>query len=127
MTLKDDLIADAFGRNWTAMTDEEVATDMNIKNRTRIRASMSGDEIFQQTDKTEFSALTSDMKQLWVSFCARDVIDPGAAANVDFVRFIFGSGATFNALKAARTETISLGVELGYGRVRTGHVQEARR
>jgi len=102
------------------------AAELNEVNRTRNKASLTGNELFTSTDPAEFTALTDPAKQMWVSWCNTER-DPTNANNVSFVVFIFGSGsATMTALAALRTESISRAVELGLGRVRAGHVQQAR-
>ena len=128
MSLKDELINDPLVRGYAAMTDEEAAADLNTVYRTRNRTSMTGDELFQQTDSEEWSGLTEAKQSQWLAFCGRDSIDPFASANVALVQDIFGFGAgTLIALNAARLESISRADELGLGEVKIGHVQEARR
>jgi len=88
---------------------------------------MTGDELFQQTDPTEFAGLTDVNKQLWVSFTSRAAIDPFAANNVSFVTSIFGGGSdTITALAAARQESISRATELGLSVIEAKHVRWAR-
>lgn len=110
-----------------SLTNQEVANTMNVKDVTRIKATMTGDELFQQTDGAQFLALTDSNKQMWVAFCGRSSIDPRSTANIDFVKFIFGaSGATVIALNVARNEIISKAVSLGLGIVTEGDVLDAR-
>ena len=124
--LSDEIANDPLGRGYAGMTNQEAADSLNAVNRTRIRASMSGDEVFQATDAAEFGALTDAKRALWLSFCARAAIDPGAAANVAFVKFIFGAGsATVSALATRRTEVVSRAIELGI-RSTAGLVEDAR-
>lgn len=125
--LKTELTDDPLVRGYSAMTDEAAADSLNTADRTVGKSSMSGDELFQQTDSTEFTGLTAGKQQMWVSFCARDSVDPHAAANVTFVQFIFGAGDTLTALSAARDTTVSRASELGIGEAKVGHIQEARR
>lgn len=126
--LRAELTADPLARNYASMTPAQAAASLNQGNRTRIRRVMSGDEVFQQTNATEWGDLTDAKRQMWVSFCSRQNIDPAAAANVAFVQFIFGTNsATVTALGAARQESISRATELGLERVEPGHVMEVRR
>lgn len=107
--------------------DAIAAQEINVVNRTRNRAQMMGDEIFAATDGAQFDALTADQKQLWVSFCGRDIMDPFGSANIAFVVGLFGPGtATPVALIAARQEAVSRAAEIGLGRVLTGTVTQAR-
>ena len=125
--LSDELTTDPLGRGYGGMTDGEAAVDLNLLYRSKIAEQMSGDEIFQQTDPPEFSSLQQHKQDLWLAFCARDVIDPGATANEELVKWIFGAGSvTVASLVATRSLSISRGDELGLGHVKHGHVQQAR-
>lgn len=128
--LRAELTTDPLARGYAGLTADQAAASLNTVNRSRVRSNMSGDEVFQQTVAAEFAALTtaSGKQPMWVSFCARADINPGAAANVAFVQFIFGPGsATVAALNAARQEAISRAMEIGLQRVEPGHILEARR
>ena len=112
---------------YAGMTDAEAAASLNTLDIDRVRASMSGDEVFCQTDPGEFAGLTDAKKSLWLAFCARDSINPKDGANIEFVKWIFGDeSTTVSRLSTARMETISLATELGLGFVYPGHVQTAR-
>ena len=133
--LTTELTTDPLSRGYSGMTAEEAAADLNTVYRTRPRDQLSGDEIFQATDATEFAALDDgsqsnvarDLKTMWVSFCGRDQVDPFGSANVAFVQWIFGSGsATIANLNTIRNEPVSRAVELGLGPVKTGDVEIAR-
>ncbi len=132
--LADELVNDPLVRGYLGMTDEEAAADLNTSYRSRNRTSMSGDEIAQQADPTEFNALddgsttnTADVKSHWLALCGRETIDPFANANVQLVIAIFGGGSTsVSNLNAARVESITRAVELGITFVKAGHVNVAR-
>ena len=132
--LKDELAIDPLTRGYSTMTDEEAADDLNTSYRSRNRTSMSGDEIAQQADPTEFNALddgsqnnTADIQGHWLALCGRETIDPFATANVELVKAIFGTGSTTVVnLQAARIENITRAQELGIVFVKTGHVNVAR-
>jgi hypothetical protein len=103
------------------------AAELNAVNRTTNKTSMSGDEVFSVTDNTEFQALSAGDKNLWLSFCGRDTINPFGASNVAFVTSLFGGGSdTLTALAATRKNDVSRAVELGLGIVRPGNIEEAR-
>lgn len=104
------------------------AGQINAVNRTRVKPSLSGNDLFTATDGLEFGELTNEKKQMWVSWCNTDR-DPADAANVAFVNFIFGNGsATLANLAAIRTEAVSHANELEpyLGLVYPGHVENAR-
>lgn len=147
-TLKDELANDELGWGYNVpgifnpgpgpMTDQEVADVLNTVHpapdtRTRNRTSMTGDEIAQAADPTEFNGLddgsvnnTPDAKGHWLALCGRETIDPFATANVQLVISIFGNpSVTLTNLNAARVESITRAQELGV-RVGPGLVAEAR-
>ena len=143
-TLKDELTIDPLVRGYNGpgaanpgpgpMSDQEATDDLNTSYRTRNRTSMSGDEIAQAADPTEFNALddgsqnnTADVKSHWLALCGRTTIDPFATANVELVISIFGSGSTtVSNLNAGRVESITRAVELGLGSVKSRDVGYAR-
>ena len=127
VALKAELLA---GHPDTGAYDADAATaatQLNAVNRTRNLTSLTGDVMFGATDDTEFAGLTDLKKQLWVSFCGRDSIDPFGSANVAFVTWIFGGGSgTITTLATLRKEDLSRAAELGFGFIYPGHVQDAR-
>ncbi len=133
LSLADELTIDELGRGYSSLSDEEAADDLNTSYRTRNRTSMTGDEVCQATDATEFAWIGSghgnsgDDQGHLLSFCGRDSINPFASANVQFVTEIFAAGSTTLANRqAARVESITRATELGFGIVKVGHVQVAR-
>ena len=125
--LHDELVNDPLARGYAGMTDEQAAADLNTVYRTRNRSSMSGDEVYNATDPTEFSGLADVPKQLWMAFCGRTGIDPFATANVETAIQIFGNTSqTVTNLQALRVEDVSRAVELGLGEVKVGHIEQAR-
>jgi len=124
--LWSELSNDPLGRGYAEMTDAEAAADLNTEYRTRHKTTLTSDEMFTQTDATEFGNLSDHKQDLWVGFCGHD-IDPWGATNVDFVKWIFGDGSTtVSNLADARTEDISRAAELGLGTVKGTHVAVAR-
>ncbi len=118
--LRTELLSDPLGRDYVSMTDQEAADDLNTSYRTRNLTSMTGDELFQQTNPSEFVALatgsgnTADQRNHWLAFCARDGIDPFATANEQFVIALFGGASlTVASLQTARVESITRAQELG--------------
>lgn len=131
--LRSELMNDPLARGYAGMTADQVAADLHTAYRTRNRGALSGDEIFQQTDPTEFSALndgsgnTADVKGQWMSFCSRASVDPWAVANEQYVVQVFGgASATVANLGNARVDNISRAQELGLGSVSGTDVKLAR-
>jgi len=102
------------------------AVQLNEVNRTKNRASVSGDEMFSATDSVEFAGLSAENRLLWVSFCGRSRIDPFSEANVGFVVWIFGNNDTTAALNVLRRRDVSRAEELGFRRTTPGAVEYAR-
>lgn len=119
---------DPLGRGYAGMTNAEVAARGAVVDRTRPRTSVTGDETFGCTVAAEFAAMTDAKRQLWLAFCARDVINPNSAANGEFVKWLFGvSSETLAALVAVKSEPVSRWDELGLSAVGSGHIDSARR
>lgn len=125
--IQNEITNDPLTRSYSGMTDQQVADDLNTVYRTRVRSSMSGDDVFQATDTTDWTGLTADQQNLWMSFCGRSAIDPAGASNVALVENLFGNPSTTRTnLLNIRTENISRAVELGLGTVTEGDIWDAR-
>lgn len=113
----------------TYSIDNIIATqEMNTRNITIIRDNMTGSEVMDATDPTEYNSLTAAQKDQWLALCAVDNIDPGTGKlGVAIVTDIFPPGSiTLNNLQLARQRTISRAEQLGLGLVRVGDVEVAR-
>ena len=110
-----------------SVDDQTAREELNAENVTRIRATMTGSEIWDTTDYDEFAALTEIQRDEWLAFCAIDDHDPKAGGLAQqFVVSIFGAGDTLSALAATRNEDVSQATILGVGNVSLGDVQNAR-
>jgi len=111
-----------------AMTDRQIHASLRAPTRNLRRSPLSGDQVFGVTDAAEFGLLSAHKQSLWLSFCARSEIDPFSAANVAFVQFIFGGGATVTALNDLRTvqNGQTRARELGLGDLRLGEIMTWR-
>lgn len=127
--LYTELSTDPLSRGYASMSALEAANDLNTVYRTRQLTTMSGAQIYEQVDITEFGNLTDVQRQeVW------DIVHLGEAINVAAgskarTRFIalFGAGSdTITALAAELTEDISRAAELGLGIVTQGDVEAAR-
>lgn len=125
--LKNELVNDPLARGYAALSDADAAAALNAVNRSVNVYTLTGDDVFGATDAGEFDALTDNARLMWLSFCARQEIDPFAQANLNFVTSIFGAGSiTLTALGAIRTKTISRAEELGLGTVEEFDITEVR-
>lgn len=126
VALQTELTVDPLTRGYAALSHEDAALDLNTVYRTRNRTSMTGSEIWENTDNTEFAALTDAKKSQWISFCGIASVDPFGPASA-FVIYIFGGGsATVTTLASARVETVSRAVELLGAEVLVGDIEYAR-
>jgi len=126
--LVPELRDDPLNRGYAAMTDQQRYDSLfGTIDRPQNVTSLSGNQIFQQTNGTEFVNLTEHKQLLWVSFCSAGDIDPWDANNVAFVEWIFGaSSQTVQNLAAIRTTLVSRAVELGLTQVQLGNLVSAR-
>lgn len=96
-------------------------------NRTVVRESMSGSELFDATDVAEYVLLSDAQKQLWISFTSRDSVNPEIGGKAQqLVQSIFPpAGNTVQALANARLQTVSRAAELGLPAVNANDVLES--
>lgn len=126
VVLADEIAADPLERGYATMTDMEVAVDMDIQYRQRDRVSMTASEVFQAIDLSELSALSDATYRKVLDILHMGVLKP-FGKEADLFGSIFGAGsATITTLAALRKVAISRGVEIGWGRVKEGHIQMAR-
>lgn len=100
--LSDELTNDPLGR-YSGLNNQAIVDSLNAKNRDLPKQSLTGDEVFSVTDETEYGGLSIEDKGLWLSFTARNIINPFNSANIEFVTSIFGAGNTVAALDNLRT------------------------
>ena len=124
--LSDELANDPNVAGYSTMTDIEAATTLNLPGISINRTTMSGSELLDNTDSTEYSSLTNVKRDQWLSLCGVDSIDPFGSV-VQIVVNIWGGGSqTITNLQAARVELISRTQEIGIGLVNEGDVNMAR-
>ncbi len=106
--------------------DAVAATQLNIVNRTRNRATMTGSEVMNAIDKTAFVGLSDANRQMVWDILHLGEINP-FGREAELFADIFGVPSdTITALQAARVDNISRATELGLARVREGTVAQAR-
>src|SRR5210317_2481053 len=127
VALKSEIVTDPLVRGYSGMTDQEVADDMNTVYRTRNRSVMTGKEVKDRIDVTEWNARTDAQKQLVLAMCNRDDLDPFGIDAQIFQDAMAGATTTLGNLTAYRVESVSRSVELGFGVVTAANVDTARR
>lgn len=105
-----------------AMTNAQVAAELNAVDKVQNRSQISGAELFGYTDETEYAALTDAQKTQWLALCAIDNVTTGA---VPLVKSLFPQGTTTWA-NIVKTETVSRASQIGAGKVKEGYVAVAR-
>ena len=110
--------------------DDQLAADqINALDITRIKANMTGAEIIEAVDSTEYAALTDPQKANFLSFTSgNETINPqaGGIAQEILVDVFGGGSVTITTLGLLRQETISRATELDFGFVIIGDIQNAR-
>ena len=124
--LAAELITDGLSRGYAGMTDAEAAVDLNTEYRERNRTSMSGSEIVNAVDVSEWTGLSDTQRRtVWDIVHMGDVNPFGVEATL--LIGVFGpESTTIGNLAVARKESISRATELGLSRVREGTVAQAR-
>ena len=113
---------------YSAMSDAEAATDLNIVDIPRIKARMTGSELMESQDTTEYIALSDAKKAQWLAVVGvgSDGVNPSGNI-VEVIRDIWGNGSvTITSLGVNRNEIVSRATELTLGVVRESDVRTAR-
>ena len=107
--------------------DALAAAQLNAVNRTRNLASMTGSEVINAVDTTEWGTRTADQQQVVWDIVHLGTVNPfGVEATLIQSAFSGAGGVTVAALAAARAPAASRADELGLGIIKQGHVAEAR-
>lgn len=125
--LRLEILTDPLLRGYSGMSDQEVADSLNDTNRSYNRAVMSGREIGNQVDQTEYEALTSDEKSLLFQLLNMNSLDPYGFAQIALSDLFPNGSTTLSNLAAVRSGRMSRGAEIGFGKVKVGHVIDARK
>jgi len=124
--LKNEIDSDPLSRGYSAMTDQQITDDLNTKYRSFNVPFLTGNEVADAINATEYNALADAQKDRVIALTNREAINPfGFSATV--MIDIFGAGSdTIAALQAARVEPISRAQELFNRDVKVGQVTDAR-
>ncbi len=126
LTLWNEINSDPLGRGYSGMTNASITGNLNIKNRTRNKVTMTGTEVINAVKASEFNALTSASQQrIWDTLHLGTLNPFGIEATI--FTGVFGAGSsTVATLQSLRIETISRGEELGLGLISAGLVIKAK-
>ncbi len=106
---------------------QTAANELNALNRSEAVDSVSGSQICNATDSTEFSSKTDGQKSRWLALCGVDTVDVSSGVAKNLEADIFGPGTTTRSnLLSLKTKAISRAAELGLGVVNASNVEHAR-
>ena len=107
-------------------TDQQIADSLNAETETRNRTSMSGSEVLQAIDGTEYAALSDTDKQYVWDLLHLGTLNPFGVEKTR-MQTIFGVGSvTIAALAAARLEAVSWADNNGCTGLGAGHIVRVR-
>lgn len=104
----------------------EAAAELNAVNCSRNRTSLTGSQVINAIDATEWAALTDSQRQTVWNIVHLGEVNPFGVEATLMLNVFGGGSSTITALQAARIEAISRAVELGLGVIREGTIQQAR-
>ena len=125
-SLEDEIANDPLGRGYSGMTDEQILTSLNTKDRSRNRATMTASEVANEIDIGEFNALSNASEAKIWNVLHLGTINPFGIEVTIFVNAFGGGSTTITNLRAARVVSISRKQELRMGRVKIGQIEDAR-
>ena len=126
--LSDELTNDPLALGYSGMdaitaAAKIMATDTG---RTVNITSLTGTQVINAIDKTEFNALTAvKQTKVWNVLHLGNINPFGIEADL-FIDAFGGGSTTITALQSIRKKTVSRAAELGLSRIRQGEVEEAR-
>lgn len=124
--LKSEITNDPLTRGYSGMTDQQLADDLNTVYRTRNRSAMTGKEVKDRIDTTEWSARTDAQKQIILALCNRDDLNPFGIDAQIFQDAMAGATNTLSALNSYRVENISRAEEIFGAVVTVAAIESAR-
>jgi len=114
-----------FPVTYDALSDQEVSDELNLVDKVQNRASMLRQEVIDEINTAELTAMTGD-DVAKVFGVLSDTVNPFSPVLVRAFQDAFAGGITISNLQAARIETVSRASQLGISRVGVGDVTNAR-
>lgn len=130
VALKSELTVDPLTRGYAGMGDAAAADRLNVVDRTREKPTVTGAQIYNALDPTEFSGLSAanQTKVRDIFGLGGDIdVRTGRNARVVLLSLFNAQSATRAALAAIVQEPCSRAVELGLGTATPSDVADARR
>ena len=138
-TLADELTNDPLGLGYVSTAGVDWQNEANAladlatlttANRTVDVETLSGSQLFEAIDDTEWQARTADQKtdiQFVVGLGDNIQISPGTKARAMMARALTGATASLSNLGTLGSKTVTRAEELGLSGLKIGHIQLARR
>ena len=115
---------------YAGKADTEIAALLNAETQQIARTTIAAAELWENTDLTEYKALSAAERDAFWGLCSLDSIDVAAGTNSRAALsqlFPAGSATRANLIALLQTPVMmSRAAVLGLGRVRVGHVEWAR-
>lgn len=125
--LAAELSADPLVRGYSGMSDQAAADSLNTENRDVDVDLVKSAVVLEAIVISEYNVLTDAQKALVNAMLAMGEMDPHGPNTKAIFAVIFDPGTvTRTNLLALSIETVSRGVELGIGTVKSGDVDRAR-
>lgn len=123
--LADEITNDPLSRGYNVMDPQQVADDLKIVYRSRIKSLMTSTEIFNAVDIDEFMALADGHRSNILGLLAFGSLNPAGREATVFTRIFGAQSQTIQTLAQERQEPVSRAVELGIDGVRASDVEAA--
>jgi hypothetical protein len=125
--LKTEIDTDSEARGYSGMTNKQILDDGNELYKTRNKTILTGTEIINSVDQSEYAGLLAeDQDLMWKIVGIQGGVNPFGIEAALFVGIFGGGSVTIAALQALRVESISRWTDLGLGNVKEGHIEQAR-
>lgn len=109
------------------LTDQEVAGALNLPSVIKVKATITGSELYSATDGSEFSLLSDLQKLQWLSLCNFRELDPDNGTPAHSLAIdLFPASTTLSNLSTIREELVSIAENNGFPVVRAEDVRLAR-
>lgn len=130
VTLYNEITDDPAGLGYAGKTDAQIAALLNAETQEIARTTITAAELWENTDLTEYKALSAAERDAFWGLCGLDSIDVAAGTNSRAaLSQLFPAGSTTRENLVALLQTpvmMSRAAVLGLGRVKPGHVAKAR-
>ena len=126
--LKNEIDIDPLARGYAGMSDDQLVTNLNTKNRD-FWVTLTSAQIYALIDLTELAALsTADQKRVdrILSLAGEIPTAPGTNARAEFIDVFGGESTTISTLAVVANVPLSRATELNLGQIRNPNLGRMR-